>query len=251
MIAGSRYEERRMRGLPRELLQPRIIGWRKSGVPIWSVAGGSEPPNQPPPADGGAGGTGGTGDAGRTFTQAEVNAMMAQEKRQGKSSALGDVAKTLGMTVDEAAAYIKAAKDAEAAQLSEVEKREREAAEKVAKAEQREAAAKQVELTATITRHLVGVADDKVDDAIALVLRRDVTVESTLEDIKAAVAKVKEAMPALFGDGTPPKTPPRPPGTGDSGPPARHTTPQADWGQAGADEAIRRFKLDPTKVTAT
>lgn len=92
----------------------------------------------------GGGGSGGTGSTGsntggdnggtggeqtRTFKQSELDAMFADRAKQAGQSAVAGILKDLGVEkIDDIKGILKAAKDAEAAKLSELEKAQKEAA---------------------------------------------------------------------------------------------------------------------------
>lgn len=150
--------------------------------------------------EGGAGGTGGSGGTGgegggtqtKTFTQEEVNRMLANEKRQGRQAAL----KALGLDPNDKDAEKKAKaildtqktqaeKDAEALTT---EKNARAEAEAKALAAERKLAVLTTGCKAEFVEEVFALASAKVNDST---------------DFEAALKAVKEKCPAFFeGDGT-------------------------------------------------
>ncbi|MFG3244215.1 hypothetical protein [Streptomyces sp. NPDC048157] len=175
-------------------------------------AGGAPDPTDPPKP---------SPPAQRTFTQAEVEALAAKEKAQGKRSAAKEFAEKHGFSsIEDAETFIAAARKAQDDALSEQEKRERELADREAKAEAREKAAEARERAANRRAVLVGLGatGDDLDDATALLRVPDDADEATLQE--AAVA-LKTRRPELFGTTPPPAgaLPPAPAGAPAGGPP--------------------------------
>ncbi|MEU7338701.1 hypothetical protein [Streptomyces sp. NPDC007074] len=180
----------------------------------------ADPPKPGPPA--------------RTFTQAEVEALAAKEKAQGKRSAAKEFAEKHGFSsIEDAEAFIATARKAQEDALSEQEKREKALAEREAAADARERAALARERDASRRATLVGLGatGDDLDDAAALLRVADDADAATVAD---AAAKLKERRPELFGV-TPPADPaattlpPAPGGAPAGGPPSR----QAPGGRPG------------------
>lgn len=146
-------------------------------------------------AEGGAGGTeGGQGGAApKTFTQEQVNGMMAAEKRSGRLALL----KELGYEVKEGAkasdviAQVKGILDSGKTQQQK-DQEAREKAEGDLSAEQ----AKSKQLQAKIDAMMAGVKPDYVDDAIALLSPR-VTDQKPLSKL---LEESKEKYPNWFGE---------------------------------------------------
>ncbi|MGW2845341.1 hypothetical protein [Streptomyces sp. NPDC001274] len=162
----------------------------------------------------------------RTFTQAEVEALAAKEKAQGQRAgartALEEFATEYGFNnVDDAKAFITAARKAQDDALTEQQKRERELADREAKAEAREKAAEARERAATRRSVLVGLGatGDDLEDAAALLRVDDSADEQTVQE---AAQALKGRRPELFGTKTPAQTsalPPAPGGAPAGGPP--------------------------------
>lgn len=172
-----------------------------------------DPPKPGPPAQ-------------RTFTQAEVDALAAKEKAQGKRSAAKDFAEKNGFTsIEDAEAFIATARKIEEDNLSEQQKREKALADREAAAEARERAAVQRERAANRRAVLVGLGStgDDLEDAAALLRVADDADDATVAD---AAAKLKERRPELFGVTPAPEPhanqlPPAPGGAPAGGPPPR------------------------------
>jgi len=164
--------------------------------------------------------------AARTFTQAEVEALAAKEKAQGKRSAAKEFAEKHGFgSIEDAETFIAAARKAQEDALSEQEKREKALADREAAAEAREQAAVQRERAANRRAVLVGLGStgDDLEDAAALLRVADDADDAAVAE---AAAKLKERRPELFGvtpATAPPanQLPPAPGGAPAGGPPAR------------------------------
>lgn len=185
----------------------------------------------------------------RTFTQDELTALAAKEKAQGERAgaraALEKVASELGFTnLDDAKAFIEEGRKAKEAQLSEQQKRERELADREARADAREKAAEARERTANRRALLAGLGatGDDLDDATAL-LRVPDDADDT--DVQAAADALKERRPELFGatrQPDPAAVPPAPTGLPAAGVP-RPGASQPKPGERGLAMLKRRGKL--------
>lgn len=201
-------------------------------------------PEDPPEGLGGGGGTP-TPTADITISQDRLNALVGQRVAEAERKAVQKVAEQLGMSPADAADYIKAAKEREQAQMSELERREAAARE----AEQRaQAAATQAAETAhraAVERALIAaglpLSGDAEKDAKSLDRAArlvDAAPGSDPTAITTAVSTLKTEVPALFT--TTPGTPPPPasvPGT----PPRGRVEKPGEFGSDGAAEAARRF----------
>jgi hypothetical protein len=177
---------------------------------------------------------------GPQFSQEDLDRIAAKEKAQGQRAgarqALEDFAKEHGFsTVDDAKAFIEAARKAQEDALSEQEKREKAIAEREAKAEQREQAAAAREravrreqaltrLGAFDTTDSQGNLIPNLQDALAM-LDRDLsaTPDADEQTIADTAAKLKARRPELFGATVPApgQMPPAPGGSPAGGPPPR------------------------------
>ncbi|MGW5529396.1 hypothetical protein [Streptomyces xanthochromogenes] len=196
-------------------------------------SGQGEPPKPGPPAP-------------RTFTQEEVEALAAREKAQGKRSAAKEFAEKHGFsTVEDAEAFIAAARKAQDDSLSEQERKARELADGQAKLD-KERAALAAERAATRREKALarlGASDDDLDDA-AVILERALRDIADPDDtvVAAEAAKLKERRPELFGRTAPPTPgalPPAPGGAPAGGPPPRQA-PAGRPGDRGREMARKR-----------
>lgn len=186
----------------------------------------ADPPGTPDPAD-----------AGRTFTQADLDRIAAREKTQGRKAAEQAFAEQLGVSVTEAADIIKAHQQRAEADKTEMQRaaEARQAAEQDAATARQEAA--QVRHAAAVERALLtaGVAlpDDGADEALAGVARlvaADPGADAAT--ITAAVSTLKIRFPGLF---TRPASTGAP--NGDPGPGPRGGQPGKDRFTAGIERA--------------
>lgn len=184
-------------------------------------AGGNEPPPNPtaPPAP--AQPPTPPGAPEKTFTQDELNDIIKKRLDGARSTAQADLLKDLGITdPTEAKALIAAAKAAEEANATELDKANKRATENETKATSATAALEQHQLTTAIVEALV---DGGLTVAAAKKVRAMVTVDkldTTL--IEAAIADLKKDMPSLFetsGNGGPPGHNPGGPPPGGPGKP--------------------------------
>lgn len=198
-----------------------------AGLGVFYNDGGVTPPappaGDPPPADPPKPGP---PAAARTFTQAEVEALAAKEKAQGKRSAAKEFAEKHGFgSIEDAEAFIAAARKSQEDALSEQEKREKALADREAAAEAREKAAAARERNANRRATLAGLGatGDDLEDAAALLRVPDDADDTAVTD---AAAKLKERRPELFGATPAPAAPPLPPAPGGApagGPPSRQS----------------------------
>ena len=170
--------------------------------------GGDPPPAPPEPNP--------TPPTEKTFTQAEVTAMMAREKDQGKRAAEEALAKQLGCTLEEAKAIIEGVRRKADEEKSEAQRaREAADAEKADAARVKEESARETlntRIEAALMRAGIVQADDDKDgskfEAKLARLRKLVDVEPGADAaaISAAVKSLKDEEPVLFaGSAAPPK----------------------------------------------
>lgn len=170
---------------------------------------------------GGGGQGGGSGSGEKTFTQAEVNAMMAREKDQGARSAAEQLAKDLGTSVEEAKAIIKEHHDRVEGEKSEAQKARDAADKEKAEAEKAKSEAAQERHEAKVERLLLRAGLDPGDEDKRLTrAMRMIDIEVGAEDtvVQAAVDDIKKDEPGWFGEGVkskpknsdPKGTPPKP-----------------------------------------
>ncbi|MEU2590816.1 hypothetical protein ABZ630_08225, partial [Streptomyces albidoflavus] len=116
--------------MPRPLPHPlTVLGYRRDGRPIYPIIGadGRDPSNDSP----------GSGD-GKLVDQETLSRLLAREKSQGERAGIKQLLEGLDFdTAEDLSTFVKAQRDVEAAALSEVERREREAAQRAEEAERR------------------------------------------------------------------------------------------------------------------
>ncbi len=205
------------------------------GLAVFYNDGGQPPADPPKPSPPPA-----APDTGKQFTQEELERIAAREKSQGERAgarkALEDFAAEHGFNnVDDAKAFIAAARQAEEAKKTEEQKRQEELDRREAELAAREATAVARERAANRRAVLVGLGatGDDLEDAAAL-LRVDDNADETA--VREAAEKLKERRPELFGTRPAPQTSPLPPAPGGApagAPPAR-TTPSKDDAKARA-----------------
>lgn len=138
----------------------------------------------------------------KTFTQEELNAIAAREKDQGRVAALREASEKLGgLSIDDAAKLVEAARAADEANKTEAQR-----ALDAANAEKAEAA--KIKADAAADRHaarlerLLGKAG-AVDVEIAA-RALDVALGADEAAVTAAIDALKAKVPGLFGTATPP-----------------------------------------------
>ncbi|WOX11420.1 hypothetical protein [Streptomyces sp. N50] len=191
-----------------------------------------------------------------TIPQEELSRRFAREKDQGRRAGVRDLlgnlgfdsAKSLTDFIDSQRQAEQERKDAEQAQLSEVERREQTAAERERQAEQRESAAAARERDAARRALLVGLGatGNDLDDAV-LLLSRAADLDADTAALTQAAEDLKQRRPELFGQQQPPPPPPAPPSGSPSGgiPPRSGGTPSRP-GSLGLGIARRRGHLTNT-----
>ncbi|MFE5969621.1 hypothetical protein [Streptomyces sp. NPDC056463] len=209
------------------------VGYRRDGRPIYPILGAS-PEHDPNKPDDGPGSGG--------VTQDDLSRLLAREKTQGGRAAVKKLLDGLGFNdADSLTEFITSKRDAEQAALSEVERREQAAAEKLREAEAREAQAITRERAAVRRAALAGLGavGDDLDDAVLLIDRAlDGQDDADEETVASAAEQLKERRPELFGAARE-TAPPAPGGSPAGGPPSRGATPPKP-GSAGLDMARRR-----------
>lgn len=171
-------------------------------VPVVSGGDGSDDPpgdGQGGGDSGAGGGKGGEGEGGQTFTQADLDRIATREKAQGRRAAEDDIAKDLGVSLDEAKRILAEARERDEKQKTEAQRAKEAADAEKAAAEAAKAEAARERHEARVERALVaaGVSDDKRLGRLARLI--EVEVGAELDDVKAAVADLHKEMPELFG----------------------------------------------------
>lgn len=206
--------------------------------------------------EGGAGaGTGGgagsnEGGGSKTYDEAHVQRVAAQQKAEGERAALARAAEALGMSVEDAKKKLEAAEKAEREAMGEADRKVAEAADREKAAQAKEAAATRAQIDAKITQQLLvhGVdlgpqdaKDDERAERLAIAARM-VSVADNADDaaIKAAVERVKAMVPQLFVETKPAGNGAGPPDSG-RGPNGGRQQDAGPFGKEGVDEFDRRF----------
>lgn len=145
----------------------------------------------------GDGSTGSGQDKGKTFTQAELDAIVQERLSRANTSAAEKMAKELGMTVAEAKTALAEAKKLRDANKSAEERAAEAAAEREKAAAEREAAAELKEFNAEVKVALMAADADK---ARIERIKGLLTVKpgATDEEIAADVKALKKDFPELF-----------------------------------------------------
>ncbi|MFF0089317.1 hypothetical protein ACFYSF_05050 [Streptomyces canus] len=211
------------------------VGHRRDGRPIYPILGASPEDDSNKPEDGG-------GTASGSVTQEDLARLLAREKTQGGRAAVKKLLGDLGFDNSEALSeFITTKRDAEQAALTEIERREQAAEEKLKAAEEREAQAAARERAAVRRAALAGLgaAGDDLSDAVLLIDRALADQPDADEAAVAAAAEqLKERRPELFGQARE-TVPPAPGGSPAGGPPKRGGVPPRR-GAAGLEMARRR-----------
>ena len=175
-----------------------------TGLGVFYNDGGNEPALAPaptptpadikPPA---------SADPAKQFTQEDLERIAAREKAQGKRSALKEFAEAHGFTtVEDAEAFIQAARQAQQDALSEDERRRQELDRREQDLAAKEAAATSRERAAIRKAAVMGLGATGEDlaDALAL-LERDLAEQPDADEstVTAAAEALKARRPALFG----------------------------------------------------
>lgn len=158
------------------------------------------------------------------MSQEDVQRIAAREKDQGARAERRRILTSLGLDpetgkLEDVKTALDAARDAEAARLSEAERRERAAEQREQQAAERERIANERSHRARLTEVLAvaGVTPEARDDARTLLA--SVPADAEDDAIAEAVAALKTRLPALFG--AQPQTPPPLPSGGGTGTPPR------------------------------
>lgn len=165
-----------------------------------------------------------------TLTQDELNRRATQEKQEGKRAAERQIAETLGVSIEEAKAIVKAQQDKEAESMSEAERKAADADKKLTAAEQKDRSATLKLRQADVKLALAGegITEKAELDLVSNMILPTLADDADEAAVQTAVAQLKETMPRLFspegkkddanGD-PPPANPGLPPAPG-SVPPA-------------------------------
>ncbi len=188
-------------------------------------------------------------------SQAKVDEIAAAARNQGSSAATKAALEALGVeSVEEAAAIIKAAKDAELAAMSEAEQAK-------AKAEADQAAAAKLIADAAATKldfelrsallvgteELPGCDQQYLDQAVTLGL--GIAAADPENGVTAAVKHLRETVPVFFGASSETTTGGVPPAAGR--PPGERGKPSPKTAEQEAMEMIARHRGEPVKQEET
>ena len=156
-------------------------------------------PDEPDLAGGGGGAPAKPEPPAKTFTQAEMDSQLQVARERGERKAIADMAAKFGMSPDEAATKFKELTDADAAKLTEVEKREKVAEKAIADSNARDAASAERERAADIKAALAeaGATGQDLVDAATLV-RGSLNADADEAAIKTSIDSLKERRPELF-----------------------------------------------------
>ncbi|WEH18107.1 hypothetical protein [Streptomyces sp. VNUA24] len=211
------------------------VGHRRDGRPIYPIRGASPDDDSNKPGD--------EGDAPTSsVTQEDLSRLLAREKTQGGRAAVKKMLSDLGFdNADALTEFITTRRDADQAALTEVERREQAAEEKLRSAEAREAQALAREHAAIRRAALggLGATGEDLDDAVLLIDRAlHDQADADEQAVIAAAEQLKERRPELFGQARE-TVPPAPGGSPAGGPPKRGGIPPRR-GAAGLEMARRR-----------
>ncbi|MET8956994.1 hypothetical protein ACWEQN_38685 [Streptomyces sp. NPDC004129] len=225
--------------MDRLLPDPRTpVGYRRDGRPIFPILGAdpTDPSNQQLPS---VPASSMAVVPTSAVDQDALNRLLAREKQQGERAAVRRLVEQLGFTkADDLAAFVQQQRDAQAAQLSEVERREQAAADATAAATAREAQAVARERAAVRRAALValGATGEDLNDAERLLV---VDEDADEDAITEAAEALKARRPELFAATAAPVPPAAPGGSPAGGPPPRGSN-MPKPGQHGANVARQR-----------
>ncbi len=252
-------------------------------VQLWNAdagagSGGTTPPpptptpSTPPPAPNPppAAADSGDGSGGKTYTQADVDALDQKLQRRYTKQATAGLLEELGLaSVDELKSVVTAKREADQAQMSEAERKIAEAEARAAEAAQAVAAAQAERARFELSQALLSPGGDpeaepalnpaRLDAAMAIALP---ALQASEEDdpaarMAAAVAHTRAMLPELFGapagGTTPPPTPPptapgRPVGQHDRKVKGKNGDGAAAVGEWLKNHQGRRPPVDPTRI---
>ncbi|WP_407286443.1 hypothetical protein [Streptomyces sp. BP-8] len=230
----------------RALPPRRPVGFRRDGRPIFPICGASSEDETNDQLDDGA------EDGGQeqqvTVTQDRLGKMLTREKAQGERAAIKRLLSTLGFDTPKALAeFVTVQREAEQAALSEVERREQQAAERELQAARREELAAERERAALRRAALVslGAEGDDLVDAERLLAVDDEDAEEP--QFQAAAEALRARRPELFGE-VRRQVPAAPAGAPAGRGPTRTASVQRA-GAAGLEMARRRGLIVPRSAT--
>lgn len=183
-----------------------------------------EPPKPPP-------------NTGKTFTQDEVNQMMTREKDEGRRAAERKIAEDLGVAPEEAKTILADWRKQQDDKKTDADKLAEDR--KAVDSERQDAT--RIKHEALVERSIIlqGVTDEGKIRRIVGALGDDVKIGSKPDDISAAVVKLREELPELFGTGSP-RPPSGNPGGGGRPPQPRLSDDAFKRGEERAKSALTR-----------
>lgn len=205
----------------------RHYWWEPTRRWLRPVISGGDGPEGTGDGDGGDGsesdtGDDGSGDPGKTFSQAEVTALAAREKQQGRSAALNEITEQLGCTPEEAKAILDAHREAEDAAKTQAQRDAEAAAAAKAQAEADRAQAAADRRQARLERAVpTGVEGTAAQVVVGQLDARIGAAEITDELIATHLEAVKSELPGLFTTSDPAPPTGKPPSPGGANPPPR------------------------------
>ncbi|MGW7572402.1 hypothetical protein [Streptomyces sp. NPDC054765] len=218
------------------------VGYRRDGRAIYPILGASSEDETNDQLDDGA------EDGGQEqqvrVTQDRLGKMLTREKAQGERAAIKRLLSTLGFDTPKALTeFVTAQREAEQAALSEVERREQQAAERELQAARREELAAERERAALRRAALVSLGAEGNDlvDAERLLAVDDEDAEEP--QIQAAAEALRARRPELFGEVR--KQVPAAPAGAPAGRGPTRTAPVQRAGAAGLEMARRRGLIVP------
>ncbi|MGP8301978.1 hypothetical protein ACTPOK_29475 [Streptomyces inhibens] len=218
------------------------VGYRRDGRAIYPILGASSEDETNDQLDDGA--EDGSQEQQVTVTQDRLGKMLTREKAQGERAAIKRLLSTLGFDTPKALTeFVTTQREAEQAALSEVERREQQAAERELQAARREELASEREQAALRRAALVslGAEGDDLVDAERLLALDDEEAEEP--QIQAAAEALRARRPELFGEVR--KQVPAAPAGAPAGRGPKRTAPVQKAGSAGLEMARRRGLVAP------
>lgn len=160
------------------------------------------------------------GDEARTFTQADLDKIVARRVAETKRAEAQRLEQELGIKPSEARAIIAAKQKADQDAMSEADRLKAEAKTAKDEADAERAAARADRFAAKLERRLIaaGIPDKALSRAVRLI---DLNPDADDDTIAAEIDTLRDEVPGLFENpGTPPPTPRAPSGVTPARPPA-------------------------------
>lgn len=146
---------------------------------------------------------GGSGNDGRTFSQEDLNAVVAREVERQQSRQRQELAQRLGVPIDQLDQELERAAEARKNQMSELEKTQAELERLKSERDTALSQANERLLQAEIMVQAREMGFVDADDAFRLLDREGVTIEDgKVSGVEDALKSLAEAKPHLLGQGT-------------------------------------------------